>query len=331
MNRILVLTLTACFSFVSPSDDLLKECFPGKANEDISVTLLNGGLSGSFLYKIDVDQKSYVLRIQRPDLFDDQAEREFIAFTEASLKGIAPKISYVSPDHLSILMEFIPHRTLSIDEAHIPNNCIRIAKALRLAHSDTSHHLPGESIQSRANRCSQKMLEAQMGSPQMIHKAKQLVDQYAETLERLPLRKVGIHGDLNPRNIILTDDNVYFIDWAETNRDDPFYDLTYFALKLDYSPEEEFIFLSSYLERIPTESEMKRYALNKKLHQAFWCLTNLYLADYQLKKNPEQTIDKKSPLKSWRYYQTMYAEGNQELPAQYFYDLSQLNFQLASE
>ncbi len=95
-----------------------------------------------------------------------------------------------------------------------------------------------------------------------------------------------------------------------------------FARALIYSSNEDYL-----------SEEQKRYHLHKKIHQAFWSLTNLYLTEAQLQKHPEQSIDKtiKSPTKSWGDYQKVYADCNEELTAQYFYELSLLNFQLAQE
>ena len=72
-----------------------------------------------------------------------------------------------------------------------------------------------------------------------------------------------------------------------------------------------------------------RYRIHKKIHQAFWSLTNLYLADAELKKNPKDAIDPNLPLKSWNHYQRAFSDSSEELSAQYFYELSRLNYQKA--
>ena len=117
---------------------------------------------------------------------------------------------------------------------------------------------------------------------------------------------------------------------AETCFDDPFYDLSYFAMKLDYDKNQEHLLISNYLQRNPSFEELERFNLVKRIQQAFWSLTNLYLADVELKKNPSQSIHKNISLKDWGHYQKMSADGH-VMTAQDFYELSCLNYHIANE
>lgn len=306
-------------------DSWLAEIFPIK---EIHYSPLFGGLSNTSLYKLEVQGKEYVLRVHKKPTSQDKLEH--FALMEAAKKHIAPPIIAVAPDHSAIIMEFINGKTLSLEDAKNTTCLDKIAYALQCAHQIKGHDIEGETLLSKAERSAKKVLQDGIGEVKDIHRALELVKQYRETLSTYSFDEVYVHGDLNPRNIFKQDTQILFIDWAETHPEDPFYDLAYFALKHDYDVSLELSLLEKYLERIPTKEERERFQLQKKMHQAFWSLTNLYLAFVELTKKPNEMIDKQAPLKSWSYYQQKYAE-NCTLNAQYFYELSRLNLQMAED
>lgn len=309
---------------------ILEQSFPSIPKEQWMIQVLKGGLSGTALYKIETPTQQYVLRLHQSTQLSSQDEREHFALIEAAKLGIAPHVAYVSSDNRAILMEFVNHKTLTLEKAKLPENIVKIACAIRKAHEIVGHPHVGESLLSNAHRCHEKVLKDGLGTEENINGALELIKRYREQLSAYACPQVNVHGDLNPRNIFLTDDNgVLLIDWAESSLEDPFYDLTYFALKHDYDEVQETLLLKTYLQRQPTVEETSRFTLQKKIHQAFWSLTNLYLADVQLRKHPQQKIDPQASLKSWSTYQKTYADSMEELPAQYFYELSRLNYQLA--
>ena len=81
---------------------------------------------------------------------------------------------------------------------------------------------------------------------------------------------VNTHGDLSPRNILVTFKTLYFIDWSEEMYTEPFLDLGYFSILMDYSPREENLLLKNYLLRNPTINEKKRFWIAKKMNFGRW-------------------------------------------------------------
>lgn len=307
---------------------LLQSFFP-ELQDEIQIEELKGGLSGTSLYKVKADGHEYVLRINRNALLLDQDRLELEALLKAEKMGLAPSIVAVSSDERAVLMEYIDLPTLTLEQSKKMESAAKIATAARKAHSMEVCRIKGESLLSKAERCYAVIADFDWVPHRQIQAAMELIKQRTQELAVHSSAAVQVHGDLNPRNIFLLSDKILFIDWAETCVEDPFYDLSYFALKVDYSPDEEMLLLSSYLQREPTVEEGGRYCIYKKMHQAFWSLTNLYLAGVELKKHPEQSIDIDTQLKSWNYYQKAFSDNLEPLSAQYFYELSRVNYQLA--
>lgn len=308
---------------------ILSQNFPNASCHEIAIKKIRGGFSGTALYHIRTADKQYVLRIHRSTTLSSQDEREHHALIAAAKMGIAPQVVYLSADNRAILMDFIEGKTLTLEQGQLPSSCLQLAQAIHQAHQITGHLQDGEELLSKAKRCFHIVLDHGIGHPDEIRGAYELIKKYQQELSKYEYVKVNVHGDLNPRNIFLTAQAALFIDWAETYLEDPFYDLSYFSQKLDYNAEQEYLLLKAYLQRTPTGEELNRFTLQKKIHQAFWSLTNLYLANAQLKKFAQQKIEPDAPLKEWGAYQKTYADSSAELLAQYFYELSRLNYQLA--
>jgi thiamine kinase-like enzyme len=309
-------------------DEIISVGIPKIERKDLNIKELKGGLSGTCIYKIESPNKSFVLRLHLVNELNSQDILELFSLVEASKLKISPNVYYVSANQKAVLMEFIDQPTLTLEVAKKPENIIKMASVLNIAHQITGHPLKSESLISKAIRCHEKVLSDNLGDKEHINKALEIIINAQNKLSTMSYTKVNVHGDLNPRNIFVVDNNILLIDWAETTLEDPFYDLSFFSLKLGYENHEENLLLTSYLGHVPTNDELKRFDLHKNIHQAFWSLTNLYLANVELKKNLEFQIDKEIPLKSWELYQKMCANCVEELNAQYFYDLSRLNYML---
>lgn len=308
-------------------DSILLKAFPGVPREEIDVKTLKGGFSGTAIYKVDVRQECYVLRLHLSTP-SDQEKREHAALLEATARGIAPAIIYISEDHCALIMDFIDSQTLSLAEAKQPQAMKKIAAAIRQAHT-IGQDIPASSdLFSNAALCYSIVIEHRLAPKQEIKEAIELLKACQPELSAYAYEKVNVHGDLNARNIFLRQEKVLFIDWAETSLEDPFYDLSYFALHVGYDEPQERQLLSFYLERLPTDREWRRYQLQKKMVLAFWSLTNLYLAEAQLKKG-SPPIDVRAPLKEWQAYREIFAETCDELSAQYFYEFSRLCYKRA--
>lgn len=238
----------------------------------------------------------------------------------ASELGIAPHVYQTFLAHRAILMDYIDQPTLTFGQAKQASSCVKVAHALHKVHAMNKNPYVFLSVQEKMEKlCEQPYINRSDSLPK---EAIGLIRQGNVELGSLRIEKRSIHGDLNPRNIFLTDTGIFFIDWSETNWDDPFYDLTGFALLNGLNSEEEFSLLETYLQHSLSSEEKKHYLIVKKIQLAALALTCYAITKNLLHQFSEQLIDPTTPLKSWHHYVTEFAKNDPHLSAQFFCELA---------
>jgi aminoglycoside phosphotransferase (APT) family kinase protein len=281
-------------------DEVLESYFNDCSRSLVTIVPLKGGHSNTCL-KLIVNGRSYALRIKGEDTPAKELLREIYAMQEAAKIGIAPKLLYVSTDHKAMLMEFIEGGTTNNHKAKKPENCLKIANAIRKAHSIAKNPFFEEDSNEGVMNVYKEIREFP-GFKKNLDEAVELMWNYNTQLLEFESNKVNIHGELNCRNIFLKDKGAIFIDWESTYWEDPFSDLYYFAMRSAYDTQEEFMLLQNYLERPPTSKELERYELNKELI----------------------VMDDHSPIRELSYYMDLFSDQQDDdlSLAQYYYDLA---------
>ncbi len=287
----------------------------------LEVAYLPGGHSNTCL-RINAQDKQYVLRIKKDRSSIADIKRELFAMQEAAAQKIAPAIYYITPDKCAVLMEYIHAPMLSLEASRKPENIQKIAHALSKIHAmPRNPHFEKSGIESV--REVYQLIKGETSLKSMADKAWILTQEYNEQLETAESKLATVHGDLNPRNILLWDDRAVLIDWEYTGWEDPFMDLSYLSLRLDYQEQEEHLFLEYYLQRKPTQDDIKRYSCAKKLNLAE--LTIYFLFFSRNWQQAGQSWDYCAPLQKWSHYVKKYVDkGDPEgiSLAQYYYDLA---------
>ena len=306
----------------TPIDEAVSVCFPQLPKDAVSATQLRGGYSGDELFLIDADGKHYALRLIQSYEDPLRCQKAIYAMLEASKAGIGPHIHFVSQDSRMILMDYIEGGTLTLEQSQQSENRIKIVAGLRKAHATERNPYAKVTMLQRTETLFQKNQERVLNK-QDFTEAFHLVQQSFDQLSKINSPRVNIHGDLSPRNIFISNNQVFFIDWFNTYWEDPFLDLTYFAIAHDLGSEEEQTLLKEYLQRSPTSEEQTRFQLVKKINLSRLCiLLNLLVSD-------GQKVDTSAPLKDYSYYIRLLTAHNVELSSQYFYEVSQILLQRA--
>jgi aminoglycoside phosphotransferase (APT) family kinase protein len=86
------------------------------------------------------------------------------------------------------------------------------------------------------------------------------------------------HNDLNPGNILETEDRTYFVDWETASAGDPFFDLAEIAVFAFPTPDRRDELLSAYLGRGPNDEERAHATLARVMALAFYAAGFLQVA-----------------------------------------------------
>ena len=299
-------------------------------SKDLEATLLIGGHSNISLL-ITFNNQRYVLRIKREQAPIMDLKRELYVMQEAAALGIAPRIYYITDDFCAVLMEYIDKDTLSLKESKQPDTIKKIARSLAQAHSIPPFPIPSKSGTESAKELYDSLSKQEILKP-WLDEALELMLNYEEELSGPNPKQITGHGDLNPRNIFVTAKRALFIDWEYSGSEDPFMDSSYLALRLDYTPREEFLFLESYLQRAPTDKEMKHYYLAKKLNCAQLVFFFFYFSIRE-KQKEQCEWDLTAPIKELYHYIKIYVDKEDQniSLAQYYFELAQACLNRARE
>lgn len=311
-NQIGVETDTVLFK----AQNILERYFQNPVDQKISISLLKGGYSSATIYRVKYLDKDYVLRLYQDDRPFAEVQKEFFALLEGSNLGLAPKIYGIFWDEKAILMDFVKEKTLSIGQIKNPDLIEKMAQAIQKVHAMENPYLTYD-LKTKVNWFHGELTK-RFGNKAIFNEATQLFQLSSEELMRKEAPKVTIHGDLNPNNIFFTEEGIKFIDWPETMRDDPFFDLTWFSLLNGLTEEEERYFLESYFKRLPTFEEDERFIIVKKMNLANLCLTCLHIAHRLSYELPEQALNFEAIPKDWDYYIGLFANNGKKLSAQFF-------------
>jgi hypothetical protein len=232
------------------------------------IALLDGGISGAYPYRVDVGNRSYLIRVEgaaSPLRNPHQYESMWIA----SEAGIAPKVHFVDKDSRVAVMDFIDEKPLS----EFPGGPSALAEAV------------GE-LMGRVGKT--KPFSRFIDYPEMVGRLWWWVCQtglFAEgvlnaasdrlaTIRRSYIWDSGLassHNDPVPGNILYDGSRLWCIDWESAYLNDPLVDL---AIALDNFAQTSFSedLLVNRWQRTRSETLVpERFAQIR-------CLTRLYYA-----------------------------------------------------
>jgi aminoglycoside phosphotransferase (APT) family kinase protein len=240
----------------------------GEAGAGVSLAPLAGGRSGAELYTFRVGGTDYVIRRAGMAVEGraDRARRELECMSIAAARGVAPAIVYADPARAIVIMARIAGASISRGTPRDGDPLGRLAATLRTLHGGPAFPAgPGILDMVRG-------LDAAVrarGAPPLPTAIVRTIEEVAPLVEaRAP--PVPCHRDLNPMNILATEDRIYLVDWEVAGPGDPFLDLAQLGVWVCRDAAERDALLASYLERSPTAAELRRAQLARVLVLALY-------------------------------------------------------------
>jgi|694.fasta_scaffold25378_3 thiamine kinase-like enzyme len=286
-------------NYALPIHEALLLVADGEDIDKIQFKPLLGGGTKSKIYRIDIGNKKYVLRLLDEDQPVARRRSELNAHKIGTELQIAPKIIYTDPKLVVTVMEFIEGRTLTREDLKNAEIISKVMQALKKFHEYPNEGLLVKrtkvgAIQDLYDRYKKKGVVFPSCFDQLHGK---LQDDFADLKSALG----PSHGDFNPRNIMVSKEgHIYIIDWAQASIDHPFLDIAWLSIFLAANKEQVKSLLQEYFGREPTESEIKEVLFFKDV-------TTFLVATLWIGRQEERNQDKldfilKGPLKNGSEY-----------------------------
>lgn len=227
------------------------------------IQILDGG-SLSQIYKIKIDNKSYVVRMM--DLEDSLTLRENqIKCMNAAFKmGIAPTCHYSDAHTGLIIMDYIQAQPIVVSEKWLKE----LGSLLRQLHSFKDFPQPHQPLFDYMQELVKSFRE--MSLAPMIDDYLTQFDQVISILSP-HLTLASCHNDLNCKNLLFKD-KIYFIDWEAAGMEDPFFDLATLCNEFMTSELQQHCFLSSYFDTEPTPEQEAKLLLMRQVSYCYLAL-----------------------------------------------------------
>jgi Ser/Thr protein kinase RdoA (MazF antagonist) len=253
----------------------IAEAFPGARLE--SLQPLHGGLSGSPIYRLIVDERPFVLRIIVEHSLLNDPVRQLTCMRLASEQGIAPHVRYASVEHALSISAYVAHQTAVAELRRSAELVAHFGDLLRRLHSGPAFPVFLDAFQ---------MIEG--GLEQLDRRGVALPRLTQEVLAKLEPVKLALqphltlapcHNDLNPANVLHDGQRLWLIDWETACMGDPMFDLAGLIHWFLLDPRQEAELLHAYFKRLPTEHELAKLTLMK--HVSWWFYAIVFLLSLQ--------------------------------------------------
>lgn len=222
----------------------------------IILSPLKGGGSHATLYRFDINESHFVLRILPAHANQLTKAHQIFLAQQAGEIGIGSKVHYVDPQFNGIILSYVPGNEAKPKDFQNLFLIDKMAKVLRKLHHNKNTFPIAISPFKRFN----DFLQKNTCQNNQLNKMKVCMDEIEQTLRFFPISLSPTHLDLHLSNIILKDnEEIFLVDWVNGGNSDPFFDLATFSYFSELNEVHTERFLTSYFQRVPTETEKARF------------------------------------------------------------------------
>lgn len=227
-----------------------------------------GGLS-SENYKVLYNNNNYFVKICTHDYLHTDRKNELIIINKACEINVAPHLYYFSDKTGNMVTSWINGTMPSLNDFNSTKFLYKLSNSLKNFHNLNceKHFNPFNHIRKRIDIC--KSLNLPL--PESINILLNYLT-YLETKLNKNLLIGLCHNDLNASNIILSNDNLYFVDYEYSSMGDVFFDLA--TISWFFTEKSRKDLLRFYFEEYKKQDYEKLldYIFVVKFYNATWSL-----------------------------------------------------------
>lgn len=230
---------------------------------------ISGGVSGALIFRLQVQDRRYVLRIEPERVAVRDRERGFAGMAAAAAEGAAPRVHHADPVAGVAIMDFVSAQPL----ATYPGGAVELARELGalIAKVQAAPSFPG----AGDYRVGIGDLLAGLENSPLLMPGE--LEPHAEGLAliraALPWDASSLvpsHNDPNPRNILFDGERLWLIDWELASRNDPLVDLAILTTEFAETPDLEDVLLEAALGVAPDQRLRARLQVIRLLARLFY-------------------------------------------------------------
>lgn len=253
-------------------DAAIEKAFGGAKVDEVH--LLAGGLSAAPVYKLTVNNRPYVMKLDHTQVPGPDGPSEKVAL--AAQAGIAPALLYRNMDAgitISAFVENKPIRSIFSGEALSR----KLAEAVKKVHAIV-YTVPGDDLKATIDHLLAGFRHTNVLSGDIPDEC---LRRYAEIRELYPWAdtdQVFSHNDLNPSNILCDGQDIWIIDWNTAFVNDRYVDLAGIANFFIHMPDQEAVFLQAYFGDDLDDYKKARFYVMRQVSRIIYALIMLQLA-----------------------------------------------------
>jgi len=263
---------------------------PALRGRDVAIAPLDGGLTNRN-YRVDVDGKSYVLRVAGAGtgLLGIDREREVACCNAVAAAGVGPEVIASLPAQQALVTAFLPGKLLATEDTRDGDVLRRLARVVRRYHDFPAPAGLGSFCAFAAIRSNCALAEERGAAlPADLPRARELLNAIEGELktEEPPCL---CHNDLLPANFIDAASGMRIIDWEYGGLGDRFFDLGNLAVNFQFDEAQEEALVAAYFGQVEPGPlrRVRLMRLASDMREATWgylqaCISTLHSPGYYL-------------------------------------------------
>ncbi|WP_312475462.1 NTP transferase domain-containing protein [Neobacillus sp.] len=241
------------------------------AYEDIEDIQPFGGMTNKN-FKVVIKGKEFVLRIpgNGTESLINRKEEKFNAALASNL-GIDTELVYFNEETGVKIAELIPEAETLTPKMTKRQDIMELTTAnFRILHFSGLEMANRFDVFEKMVEYERLMKEANGHPYDHYFEVKEQVMVLKEIYQAMDIQLTPCHIDALPQNIVKSGEKkLYFIDWEYSGMNDPMWDLAWHAMESEFTPEEEELFLTLYLQEDEVPLEIQQRMIMNKIFQDF--------------------------------------------------------------